>query len=401
MMRACRNAIILSYFGDKYGGTVAVAKNMGAALSKLGVEVSYWAVGDAEDRREAENIENTHIYDGGWPYSWFYSREMGEAFRMKAQSSFDIIRTYQMWSYNTWLAHETSKMYKIPYVIEAHGDLEPWRLRNTPFKRLKKYCYLNFIGRTLLRDCSCLQGCSEQELNGFKKIGYDGPVSIIPNGVDSDFYCPGDCEAVYRQWPDLQDKRIVLFMSRLSPEKGLDKLITAWNRLGDSIRRQNLVLVLAGPGDRGFEKQVEDYIAGSQYPGSIMMTGMVYGDLKVALYRASHTSILPTYNENFGIVVAEAMACGVPVITTTGTPWSALRDHQAGWWVDQTEDQLYRALCEALEISEAERRAMGERGRAYVRDRHSWDVIARQLVTLNECILSGKEIPLHPEPADI
>lgn len=105
---------------------------------------------------------------------------------------------------------------------------------------------------------------------------------------------------------------------------------------------------------------------------------------------------MPSYSENFGIVVAEALAYGTPVVTTTGTPWKELQEVDAGRWVAPERGPLAEALRELLEMSAQTREAMGQRGRKLVFERYTWEKAARKLHTVYRCILEGKDIPMNP-----
>jgi len=125
---------------------------------------------------------------------------------------------------------------------------------------------------------------------------------------------------------------------------------------------------------------------------------MVRGRRKLALLRRADIFVLPSYSENFGIVVVEALACGTPVITTKGTPWEQLQEVDAGRWVLPREAELARALRELLNMSQSERVAMGQRGQNLIQENYAWDRIVKKFLTVYDCILSEKSIPLHPEP---
>jgi glycosyltransferase involved in cell wall biosynthesis len=113
--------------------------------------------------------------------------------------------------------------------------------------------------------------------------------------------------------------------------------------------------------------------------GDFMFSGPVTGEAKEALYRQADLFVLPSFTENFSMVVAEALSYGIPVITTTGTPWRVLEEEQAGWWVAPRADALAGALRQAIGQTVSERRAMGERGRALAAARYAWPGIGRQM----------------------
>lgn len=390
-------AFVLPYLSERFGGPVCVAKNTGGVLAALGNHVSYWAPCEEKDRKEVSLMDSVHIYDAVWPYSWHRSKGLAPGLSAGI-ASIDIIQISGFWAYSAYAASRVARKNKIPYVIRPAGCLEPWRLRNTFFKMLKKKAYLKLICQVMIRNAACLHAVSLREAEHFRLVGYRGSITIIPNGVNTVEFSLGDRKEAEILWPDLKNRQVVLFMSRLSPEKGLDLLIPVWADLIKSGAFEDVLLIIAGPDDRGYRKVVQGMIDRYDMGSRILMTGMVRGQGKLALLRRADVFILPSYSENFGIVVAEALACGTPVITTTGTPWKELEDVDAGRWVPPRKPELYQALRELMDKSEPQRKAMGHRGRRLVLENYNWDKIARQFLTVYSCILQGKDIPLHPKP---
>jgi len=122
-------------------------------------------------------------------------------------------------------------------------------------------------------------------------------------------------------------------------------------------------------------------------------TGSVSDQDKWQLYNSADLFVLPSHTENFGIVIAEALATGVPVITTKGTPWAELEAHDCGWWIDIGVDPLVRALTEAMNLPPEERYAMGRRGRQLVELNYSWDTIGKEMLAVYEWVLGGGGAP--------
>jgi glycosyltransferase involved in cell wall biosynthesis len=390
-------AFVLPYLADRFGGPVTGAKNIGPRLVAMGHNVSYWATVDKNDRQELAEIKDVHLYDTDWPHKWYRSR--GFVRGMSARiSSIDIVQIEEFWPYMVYAASRIAQSNNVPYVISPSGSLGHWCLRSTPLKWLKKKVYLNLIGKSLMQGAACLHACTTQEADHFREVGYDGPITVIPNGVDTSELTIGDGSEAEIYWPMLKDRPVVLFMSRLSPEKGLDILIPAWAALAQSAAYEDALLVIAGPDDRGYGKVVEAMIDKYRMGSRVLMAGMVQGQKKLAILRRADVFILPSYSENFGIVVAEALACGTPVITTTGTPWKQLQDVDAGRWVLPRRPELCQALHELLDMSTSQRRAMGRRGRELVAEQYNWDRVAKQLITVYRHILYKKEIPLFLAP---
>ena len=390
-------AFVLPYWGERFGGPVTVAKNIGGTLAAMGHNVSYWATASSGDGKEIISIESAHLYDIGWPRSWYRSRNLVRGLSAGI-GSVDIMHISGMWLHPTYAASRIARANNTPYVLRPAGGLEPWGLKSSRLKRLKKTVYLNLVGKSMMQGAACLHACSVQEAEHFRQVGYRGPITVIPNGVDISEFTSGDRSEAEAYWPDLKERPVVLFMSRLSREKGLDQLIPAWADLVKSAPYKDTMLVIAGPDDRGYRKVIERMIDRYNVGSQVCMTGMVQGRRKLALLRRADIFILPSYSENFGIVVVEALACGTPVITTTGTPWEQLQEVDAGRWVLPREAELARALRELLNMSQSERVAMGQRGQNLIQENYAWDRIVIKFLTVYDCILRGKSIPLHPEP---
>jgi len=388
-------AYVSPYLAERFGGPVTVVKNVGCALATAGHNVSYWSTSDGDDQDTSASLSNAHVYDLDWPRSWRRSKAFAKGLSAHI-SSFDIVHINALWLYSTYAASKIAKTNKVPYILCPGGTLQSWALRNGWLKWLKKKAYLNTIGNLMIGRAACLHACSAQEAKYFRQVGYRGPITIIPNGVDTNEFTGGDGSEAEAYWPELKNRPVLLFMSRLSPEKGLDILIPVWADLVKSPAYKDSILVIAGPDVRGYRKVVEGIIDRYNVGSQICMTGMVQGSKKLALLRRADIFVLPSYSENFGIVVAEALACGTPVITTTGTPWEQLQEVDAGRWVLPREAELARTLRELLNMSDSQRKAMGQRGQDLIKGNYTWDRIVDKFLILYNCVLSGTPVPLYP-----
>ncbi len=389
-------AYVLGYLGAEYGGVYRVAVDLGESLNRTEHCVSYWATGNEDHVKElSQSSFSVHLFDATWPKAWYYSHEL--VHRLKLQlKNFDLLHFHGTWVHPVYAGVKVSYKSGKPCLVTPHGTLSPWGLGR---RKIKKKLYLSLFGKRIFDKAECLHAVTSYEAEDFRKIGYSGPVTIIPNGVKfiTNEELPDRAHAE-KHWPVLKDRQIVLFMSRLSPEKGLDMLIPVWADIVKSNAYKDALLIIAGPDDRGYKKAVEKTINLYGLQSRVLIIGMVRGHEKLALLRRADIFILPSYSENFGIVIAEALICGTPVITTTSTPWKDLQDINAGRWIKPNRHEIYLSLKELLEASESERTAMGIRGRELVAEKYCWDRIARQFITVYNCILEGKDIPLYPEP---
>jgi glycosyltransferase involved in cell wall biosynthesis len=175
--------------------------------------------------------------------------------------------------------------------------------------------------------------------------------------------------------------------------KGLLNLAAAWGRLAGAFPGWHLII--AGPDEGNHRADVEAALRANGVFDRTTFTGPVSGNAKTQLYCLSDLFVLPTFSENFGVVVAEALAAGCPVITTTGTPWKELEECQCGWRIAIGAEPLAKALREAMSLPEEQRKAMGLRGREMVRERFSWDAIAKQTIELYMWACGKGPLPAH------
>lgn len=183
-----------------------------------------------------------------------------------------------------------------------------------------------------------------------------------------------------------------MFLSRIHPKKGIEMLIEAWLRLDPRIKT-GWQIEIAGNGDPIYIETLQRTIDEKGLRKEIQIIGPQFGEDKLATYQCADLFVLPTYSENFGIVVAEALACGIPVITTKGTPWEALNTRNAGWWIDIGAEPLVKALKQAMKLSEQELQQMGQNGRKLVEENYSIESVASKMVRLYDWILKGGEKP--------
>jgi glycosyltransferase involved in cell wall biosynthesis len=262
--------------------------------------------------------------------------------------------------------------------------LEPWALRQG---RVKKWIAGVLFQREMLQRAACIVATSRMEAEGIRLAGVTSPVAIIPNGVD----LPPESFRAFGKLRDGGDcRRTALFLSRIHPKKGILDLLTAWK----SLAPQDWRLRIVGPSEGGHAGVVSQSIRALGLQPSVSIEKPLWGDDKMRAYAQAELFILPSYSENFGLAIAEALAAGVPVVTTKATPWEELVKERCGWWTGVGAAALTMALSAALKTPTAELATMGQRGRALMERRYSWRVVAEDMMELYRWVLGEtKEAP--------
>jgi glycosyltransferase involved in cell wall biosynthesis len=188
----------------------------------------------------------------------------------------------------------------------------------------------------------------------------------------------------------------VLFLSRLHPAKGLELLLRVWARI--EATHPAAALEVVGPDEGGHGMEMEK-LARDLRLRSVRFLGPLVGDAKQQAFARADLYVLPTHSENFGLTVAEALAAGSPVICTKGAPWSGLETHRCGWWIDRTEESLFRAIDAAHRLPAHVLTEMGARGREWVIREFSWTEVARRMNALYAWLLGngGRPECVHEE----
>lgn len=252
-----------------------------------------------------------------------------------------------------------------PFIISPHGSLEPGALKQ---KYLKKYLARKLFFNFFLLSSSAFWACSEKERISIQTEFPKVRVDIVSIGVDMP-----SLEAQSEEKNVTTQRKIILVISRINPGKGLLNLVRAWN----IIRDDNWQLILAGPDENGYQSKIEEEIRKLNLTRFFSFLGYVDSKQRDDLYRKADIFVLPSLSENFGIVVAEAMSYGVPVLTTNETPWTYVGLNRGCLCVGTKSDELSQGLKKMMEINEADRTKMGLASRLFIYQNFSWAKVAQ------------------------
>jgi glycosyltransferase involved in cell wall biosynthesis len=294
-----------------------------------------------------------------------------------AEARPDILHDTGLWLLTNHAAAQVSAQLKLPRVVSPRGMLSDWSLRHKNWK--KKLAWLLYQRRDL-EEAKVLHATSPAEAAEFRALGLGQPVAVIPNGVELPPPAPPAARG---------ERRTVLFLSRLHPKKGLAEMVQAWAKVKPAGWRA----VVAGAGEPGFVAGIQELVRSLGLQNDFEFKGAVSNENKWEYYRQADVFILPSHSENFGIVVAEALACGVPVIATRQTPWEELATHRCGWWCQGGADGLADALREALQTPSTALQEMGARGRQLVESKYAWAGVAARMLEVYRWMLAEQGKP--------
>jgi glycosyltransferase involved in cell wall biosynthesis len=358
-----RVALVAAGVGDEASGVAHVVRALARNLGCCKVRVTIVA---AEAGGHPPTVENVEVHTVA---SFALARGIGLApgFARAIRgisASCDCVAVHGFWAPALVFGALSAARSGAPVLLSPHGMLSNYSFR---FRGLRKRAALALGFRGVLQSVTAFHATSEAERHDIRVLGLGQPIHVVPNGV---------------LLPDLSDVRVrrdeartILFLSRVHPKKGLPLLLHAWAALAE--RRPQWRLQVAGPDELSHLAEIEALARDLGVP-RLQFLGPLYGREKQEALQNADVFVLPSHNENFGLVVAEALACGTPVITTTATPWSGVVHADCGWWVEPTIEGIAAALDEATSLPVERLQSMGRAGRAMVAASYSWPAVASQ-----------------------
>jgi glycosyltransferase involved in cell wall biosynthesis len=420
-------AHIQGSLAPEHGGPTQSLANYCRGQAAMGYKVSVWTLEGFPNTSPAVRLPppvEMHVFQAEPPAKLGRSPEMAHQLR-KADSP-DIYHLHGAWFRAMHYGAVEAQRRKKPYVLEVMGMYEPWQLRH---KWLRKSIARWWFQDQILQGAACLHVNSKPEADSIRALGFRAPIAIIPVGVD--------LEKIKEQqsvlstdspWPELVDRPFILYLSRLHPKKGLDLLIRAYAKMfSNKVENKSLktemantssglrppsprrgegqvstfnfqlstfpALVIAGTGEQSYVKECRQLAEGLKIADQCLWVGHVNEIQKSWLFARAHCYVLPTSSENFGNTVAEALAHKTPVITTIHTPWLDLEKQGCGWTVDNTEDEICRALNKALTLDADSHHRMGENGERLVREHYSLQSVLKNLDAVYSWLVNGGTVP--------
>ncbi|MHB8636591.1 MAG: glycosyltransferase [Fimbriimonadaceae bacterium] len=366
------------------GGPIEGIKQLAPALESAGATVSL-VCGDEPDASWVADFP-FKIHAVGPAYGKYgYAPDLVD-WLLRHAANYDRIIIDGVWQYHGFAAHSVLRKLGLGYFTFTHGMLDPWFQRRYPLKHLKKLAYWRLAEYPVLRDANAVLFHCEEEARLARESfrPNEWHPRIVSCGTAGSTANPGpERHAFLARFEQLATTRNILFLGRITPKKGVDMLIRAFADICH--RDANLRLVLAGPIDTAFRNQLARLAADSRLGGRVVWTGMLQGAEKWGAFRAAEVFILPSHQENFGLSVAEALSCGVPVLISDKVNiWREIVADCAGLAESDTLEGTVRLLNRWLDLGQAASAAMASAARRSYCSRYDVNQVARQLLAVLE-----------------
>jgi glycosyltransferase involved in cell wall biosynthesis len=343
-----------------YGGPARSVPNLANEMFKYGLDVELMSLAWKE-QEDNDVIQKNNLL---WlRHKLFGPKKMGlslslfHTLKQHCANGGVIIHLHNLWNGVSLVCYILAKKYNIPLVISPRGSLYPWSLSQG---RLRKLTSWGLFQKKAMNRANFIHVTDQSELDSVRALGINSPILLVPNGVEQ------MNKPTVRKWLQVRRSRDddtakkYLFLSRVHRKKGVDLLLMAWAK--SVAREKGSILNIAGEfSDERYKKKILGTLRDLKLQDSVKFLGMLRGDRKEQEFLNADLFILPSHSENFGNAVAEALARGLPVITTTGTPWRRIVETNCGWWIDLTVANLTNAIDESSSLPRQQLMEMGIR----------------------------------------
>jgi len=356
------------------GGPPISTTSQAAALKAEGDEVHLLFAADTSSLRVAVPC-GVHAHcvpqqSSPWQrYRQFRSR----ARQLIASEGIEIVHDHGLWLPENVASADAAQSQGVPWIAQPCGMLQDWSMRQSRLK--KQMAWQLYQRRRLVRAAALVSTSEAESTEAGPWLPGSLPLACIPYGID-----------IPNPLPHLTRERQAVFLGRLHPKKQVDVLLTAWAAL----RPTGWQLRIAGSGEPGYVTALKQQATRLGLGDDVQFVGAVHGEQKSRLLFESRLFLQPSQQENFGLAVAEALAHGLPAITTTAMPWSALVEAGCGWNIGVDAVSITTALGTALALPDAHLEDMGQRARRFAAQ-YSWAETARGLQRLYSSALTRSE----------
>ena len=392
-----KSAHLTASVSRKAGGLFDAVMRLAQSEQQLGATVKAFGLRDENTAADLSAWSPVPVaaFPPGWPNG--IGRAPGFSSELENFAP-DIGHTHGLWLYPSVATKNYGRKTKRPYVISPHGMLDPWATKNS---RWKKQIAWHLFEAAHLRGARCFRALCESEANSIRQLGLKNEIAVIPNGID----LPSGSPPAAPPWKSFfaPEKKVLLFLSRIHPKKGLVNLLKAWPQIGNP----EWVLAIAGWEQGSHEAElkqlcteqkisftdIREPAASNQQPATVLFLGPQFHAAKSACYHHCDAFVLPSFSEGLPMVVLEAWANAKPVLMTPECNLTEGFQAEAALRMEANETSIATGLQNLFAMSAADRAAMGNHARALVESRFTWEQVGKQMRAVHEWILGGGTKP--------
>lgn len=381
-----RILVVVSYYKPAYvyGGPVNSISQLCEALVQRGHEVTVLTTNangesalDAPVNRgvNVDGVQVHYLERKRWlPRRYFYAPDIDDACK-HFMPSIDVLYICATWTYPMIPAARIATKFHKPYIMSPRGDLMEWSLQQ---KSLKKKIYIHLIEKQLIKRAAAIHCTSQDEMEQYQRLNFQSPAFIIPNGVNlTQFSALPERGALRKKLGISDSAAISLFVGRLHKMKGLDHTVTEFASVARA--HKDAHLIVAGMDEDGSGLRAQEQVKRLDLQEHVHFLGALYGNDLLQAYADSDLFVLLSHRENFGMVVVEAMASGLPVLLSSGVALSNdIIKYRAGIVVDMKNGSVAQSWLELLN-DKNKREELRYNGINLARDKFSSEKVAEQM----------------------
>lgn len=386
-----RVAVLTSSISRKAGGLYFSVSGLNREIAKL-VDVKVFSAFDEYSGLDIHTWDGVKVSLG----EQYFSSSVGfqpDLVKRLLDYKPNLIHLNGIWMYPSVAAFFCTTRFDFPVVVSPRGMLDDWAMQNSWYKKVLPW---HFYVKPLLRKAAVIHALTTSEQDSIKDLELGTSTVVIPNGVDSSGACLGN--SVDKSEDKLTSiiemaahgKRVVLFIGRLHPKKGVDILMSAWRQFADHSRHRYL-LVIAGEGAKDFEVTLHGYLDESGTYNDIFLVGPVYGDRKRRLYESASLFVLPSFSEGQPMAILEALSFGIPCLISKACNIPEAIKSGAALEIEPSERSIVDGLCEFDEKSDSYIANMSAQALNQSRQ-YTWELSARAMVEVYSDILANKAV---------
>lgn len=349
------------------GGIYQVAKNLFLQQKSENHEVKLIY---PSNRREPKKDDIEVIYNFGNNLSLIFNKIF-----YKKLEKFDIVHQHGVFLFTSILTILYS-LNKTPVIIQPHGLISKYRTKGS----IKKFISLLLLENLNFRLAKAIIVTCKEEENYIRSKYPNANIFLIRNGINLDEFNNNLISN------EISNTKKLIFLSKISPVKGLERLLEALSHINKK-KFDNWKIEIAGTDDFNMVDNLKKRCIDFGFDDFVTFCGPKTGIDKINFLKQGTVFILPSFDENFGIVVLESLACGVPVMATKGTPWEDLELFNCGWWVDNTIEGIEKCINQILDSNVENLKNMGLSGKDLVKKKYDWKIVNLNIVSLYETFI--------------